>query len=218
MQFPAITEEEPLQGVAQVLPQVEPVDDLDGLRRPLPNALGREATPLAADDHHRGMRLQPRCDRGDRAFGEQIKHVVARKITDNGPEASAPPPGPFIQANHPGGGHEGDRQAREDTPDRSTTSREAQCAREPRASATANRAAHAAEGCTETDTMTATDGDEASKPLREHAPGARRPSAEDATNLQRQEDLSPSDGQVGDRAAVGTMHRGGAVVTIRTCG
>src|SRR3712207_5018630 len=136
MKFPAVTEEEPLQGVAQILHQVEPVDDLDGLRRPLPNPLGIEATPIAADDRHRGMRLQPPCDRGGRAFGEQINHWLALKITDNGPEASTPPPGQFIQANHPGGRHEGERHAMDETQDRPTTSREAQRVREPRARTT----------------------------------------------------------------------------------
>src|SRR5262245_34571024 len=125
MKCPAVTAEEPLQGVAQILNPVAPVDDLEGLRRPLPQALGIEATPIAADDRDRGMRLQPLCDRGDRAFGEQINHLVARKITDHAPEASAPPPGPFIQADHPGGRQTGERPAMDDTQARPTTPREA---------------------------------------------------------------------------------------------
>jgi hypothetical protein len=66
--------------------------------------------------------------------------------------------------------------------------------------------------------MTATDGNEARKPLGENALWTRRPSAEKATHLQMQEDLRPRYGQVGDRAPVGTMHRGGAVLTTRTRG
>ena len=37
IQVPPIAEKEPLQGIAQILHQVEPIDDLEGLRRPLPN-------------------------------------------------------------------------------------------------------------------------------------------------------------------------------------
>jgi hypothetical protein len=215
---PPIAEEEPLHGVAPIPHEGEPVDDLDGLRRPLPKALGIEATPIAADDLTRGMRLEPRRDRGGRAFGEQIHHLVALEITANGPDAPAPPPGPFIKADHPGGRHEGTRHAMDDTPDRPATSREAPRVCEPRASTTTHREAHAASGRTHADTMTATEGDEARKPLGENAPWTRRPSAEEATPLQRQEHLSPSDGQVGDRASGGTMPRGGAVLTTRTRG
>jgi hypothetical protein len=82
---------------------VEPIDDLDRLGRPLPNALGIEATPIAADDLDSGMCLQPLRDGRGRALGEQINHLVALEITDNGAEASAPPPGPFIKPNHPWG-------------------------------------------------------------------------------------------------------------------
>src|SRR5919199_534263 len=98
----------------------------------------------------------------------------------------------------------------DETQDRPATPRQAQRVCEPRASTTTNREAHSAEGGTNAYTMTATDGDEARKPLGENAPWTRRPSAEEATHLQMQEDLSPRDGQVGDRASVGTMHRGGA--------
>jgi hypothetical protein len=106
----------------------------------------------------------------------------------------------------------------DDAQDRPATPREAQGACEPRASTTTNREAHSAEGGTNAYAMTATDRDEARKPLGENAPRTRRPSAEEATHLQMQEDPSPRDGQVGDRASVGTMHCGGAVLTTWTCG
>jgi hypothetical protein len=54
-----MAEEEPLRGIAQVLQQVEPIDDLDGLGRPLPNPLSIEATAIAVDDLDAGVRLQP---------------------------------------------------------------------------------------------------------------------------------------------------------------
>jgi hypothetical protein len=143
---------------------------------------------------------------------------VALKVTDNGAESLAPPPGPFLQANHPGGRHQGDRHAMAETQDRPTPSREAQRVCAPRACTAANREAHSASGGTHAYAMTATDGNEARKPLGEPALWTRRPSAEEAPHLQMQEDLSPRDGPVGDRASVGTMPRGGAVWTTRTRG
>ena len=111
IEVPPIAEKEPLQGIAQILHQVEPIDDLDSLRRPLPNPLGIEPTAIAADDLDARMRLQPLRDRGGRALREQIKHVMALEIADHGPEPSASPPGPFVEPDHPG-----DLQEREGRP------------------------------------------------------------------------------------------------------
>src|SRR5215510_5885085 len=103
IQVPSIAEKEPLQGLAQVLHQVEPIDNLDRLGRPLPNPFSIEATTIAADDLDTRVRPQPLRDRGGRAFREQIEHVMALEIAENGREPSAAPPGPFVEANHPGG-------------------------------------------------------------------------------------------------------------------
>ena len=100
MKVPPIAEKEPHQGITQILHQVEPIDDLDGLRRPLPNPLSIEATAIAADDLDTGMRLQPLCDRRGRTLGEQINHVMALEITHDGAKASPSPPGPFVEPNH----------------------------------------------------------------------------------------------------------------------
>ena len=89
-----------------MLHPVEPIDDLEGLRRPLPNPLGLETTAIAADDLGTGVRLQPLRDRGGRALGQQIHHLMALEITDNRPEASPSPPGPFVEPDHPGGHRE----------------------------------------------------------------------------------------------------------------
>jgi hypothetical protein len=86
-----------------MLHEVEPIDDLDGLRRPLPNPLSIETTAIAADHRDTGVRLQPRRDRGGRALGEQIHHLMAFEIADHDPEPSASPPGPCIEPDHPWG-------------------------------------------------------------------------------------------------------------------
>jgi hypothetical protein len=80
---------------------VEPIDDLERLGRPPPNPLSIEATAIAADDLDARVRLQPLRDRGGRALREQIKHVMALEIAENGPEPSASPPGPLVEPYDP---------------------------------------------------------------------------------------------------------------------
>jgi release factor family 7 len=66
--------------------------------------------------------------------------------------------------------------------------------------------------------VAATDRDEGRKPLGKHTPQTGCVPAEEATDLQMQEELYPGKRQVGDRAPVGTMHGSRAVLTARTHG
>jgi len=49
----------PLHGLAQIAEQMEPVCDLDSLRRSLPATVCVCACPVSADDLHSRMSLQP---------------------------------------------------------------------------------------------------------------------------------------------------------------
>ena len=120
-----IAEKEPLQSVAQIPHHVKSINDLHRLRRPTPNPFGIQPTPIAADDLDAGLRPQPLRNRCGRAIGEQIHHPMSFEITDNGAEASAPPPGPFIKANHPWRRQGGIRYAMDETQDCPTTPRKA---------------------------------------------------------------------------------------------
>ena len=80
-----LAEQEPRQGLAQVLHHVNAINDLDGLRCALPNALGVQPTAIAADALDTGVRLPPRRDSGGRALREQIHHVMALEIAEHGP-------------------------------------------------------------------------------------------------------------------------------------
>jgi hypothetical protein len=91
---------------------------------------------------------QPRRDRGRRALGQQINHLLAFEIADHGPDPSVSPPGPCIEPNHAGDlkGREG--RLRDQTHHHSKTPWYAQCAREPHPRAAATRNAHLSEGRT----------------------------------------------------------------------
>jgi hypothetical protein len=125
MQVPPMAEEEPLQGLAQVLHQVEPVDDLHRLWGAVPNPFGVQPTPIPADDLNAGMRLQPLRSGQGRALGEQIQHPMALEITDNRPKASPSPPGPFVKPDHPWGRTEWAGRPLHQAQDRPITPREA---------------------------------------------------------------------------------------------
>jgi hypothetical protein len=91
-EVPAVAEKEPLQGLAQILPQVDVIDDLDRPWGAVPNPLGRKPTSIPADDRDTRVHLHPLCNRGGRAHREQINDLMALEITHEDPNASASPP------------------------------------------------------------------------------------------------------------------------------
>jgi hypothetical protein len=76
-----MAEQEPLQGITQMLHEVATLNARDGRRRPLPNPFAVETTAIV----------------------EQIQHVMALELADNRPQASPSLPGPVIESNHPWG-------------------------------------------------------------------------------------------------------------------
>jgi hypothetical protein len=218
IQVPPTAEKEPLQGVAQVPHQVEPIDDLDRLRRPLPNPLRIETTAITAHDLDTRVRPQPLRDRGGRAFREQVEHVIALEIAEDGPEPSPAPPGPFVEPDHPGDLQEREGRTMDQTHNRPVTPRHTQGAREPHPRTAANRYAHVPEGRTHAPTVAATDRDEGRKPLGKNPLWTGSVPTEETADLQVQDKRGSGQRQVGHRALVETMHRARTVLTLRTHG
>ena len=144
--MPPIAQKKPLQGVPQILHQVEPSDDLDCLWGAVSNPFGIEPTPIPADDLDARVRLQPLRDRERRANGEQIHDVMALEITHHSPQASASPPGPFVEPDHPWDRKHGRGGPMEQTHKRPVTPRYAQSVHEPCSGTAANRSARLTEG------------------------------------------------------------------------
>jgi len=160
-----MAKQEPLQSLTQIPHQGEPIDDLNGLRRPLPNPCGIQPTTITADDLDAGGRLQPLRDRGGRALGQQIHRLMALEITHNSPEPSAPPPGPFVEPTAPWGLQGWKRRFMDQTHNRPETPWYAPGSRKPHTRVAAHRYAHLTEGRLYAQTMAATDRDEGWKPL-----------------------------------------------------
>jgi hypothetical protein len=88
------------QGVAKVSQQMPAIGNLDCFRSTSPNTIGIVAGPIPGDDLDAGMRLQPRLDSLGLAVMQQIdRSVFILQIDDDGALASAPPPGPVVDAD-----------------------------------------------------------------------------------------------------------------------
>jgi hypothetical protein len=149
----------------------------------LSNPLSIEATAIAADDLDARVRLQPLRDRGGRALREQIKHVMALEIAENGPEPSASPPSPFVEPDHPGDLQEREGRPMDQPHHRPKTPWYAQCVREPHTRAAAHRKAHVPDGRTHAPTVAATDRDEGRKPLGKNPLGTAGVPTEETADL-----------------------------------
>ena len=96
------------------------------------------------------------------------------------------------------------------------TPREAQRLCEPCAGTAAHREAHLTESRTHAQTVAPTDRNKGRKPLGKNPPQTGGVPADEATDMEMNEHLGPSDGHVGDRPPVRAVHRGGAVPTAWT--
>jgi hypothetical protein len=91
--------QEGLQGLAEVVDEMEPIDHLHGIGRASANAIRVQIAPITADDRHRRMLGEPGRDAGGRAVRQHVDDTMGRQIDEDGPIAMAPPPGPLIDPN-----------------------------------------------------------------------------------------------------------------------
>ena len=211
-----VTEQEPFQRITQMVHQVKAVDDLHGLRRTVPNALGRQATAVAADDLDTRMRLQPLGDGRRGAIGEQIDHPMAFEITHHGSAALAPPPRPFIKPDDPWGCLRREGRTMDEAQNCPATSRHAQRTGKWGTSPAAQREADGAQGGVDARAVTTTVRGKCREALGQNAPRTGPIPAEEAADPHMQEDRRPTNRQVDDRAQGGTMDSCRAVLTART--
>ena len=192
------------------------VDDLYGLRRAMPNALGIEATAITADDLDAGVCLQPLGDGQCRALGEQIDHPMAFEITHNGPEALAPSPCPFIESYNPWGCLRSEERPMNEAQNGPATARHAQCVGKRGTSPATHGEADVPQGGVDACAVAPPARNQRWKALGKNAPWTGSVPAEEATDSHMQEDRRPTNRQVGNRAQIGTMDSGRAVLTLRT--
>ena len=88
-----------LNGLAQILHDVELVGDLPRPRRALVRALGERTAAITADDLDARMPLEPARGHSCGAFGKQIEHLPSLQVHDDGPVSGALAPSPIIDAH-----------------------------------------------------------------------------------------------------------------------
>ena len=94
----------PLDRLGEVLPQVEPVGDLDRVRRPGAGAVGVGAGAVPADHLDAGMGGQPVRERLGVAAFQQVQRGAGLAVDQHGAVVLAAPDREVVHPEHPRGG------------------------------------------------------------------------------------------------------------------
>ncbi|OKI84055.1 hypothetical protein AMK11_22110 [Streptomyces sp. CB02414] len=100
----AVVGDGPLGGLAEVVPQVPPVSDLDRLGCPGRGAFREERSPVPADHLDPGALRQPLGQAGCLPVGQQVHRPTGLAIDQNGAVDAALARRVLIDADHPWGG------------------------------------------------------------------------------------------------------------------
>src|SRR5678815_604821 len=103
MEQPPLPIKEALQGVAEVLAEVEAISDLECSRRSLPQPGCIGAAPIPRCNLHPGVVLEPVGQGGGFSIGEQIDDPMPFKVEQNGAVGVPLAISPVIDSEHPGG-------------------------------------------------------------------------------------------------------------------
>ena len=93
-----------LDGLAEVLQQMEAIGDLLCLRGALPCGLRIEASTVAGDDLHIRVILEPTGRGRCRPIRQHLHHLTTLQVHDDRAVVMALPPRPVINASHTDGG------------------------------------------------------------------------------------------------------------------
>jgi hypothetical protein len=88
-------------GLGEVLPQVEPVSDLDRVRRPGPGAVRERARPVTADHLDAGVRGQPVRERPGVAALEEVERRAGLAVNQQRAVVLAAPDREVIDPEDP---------------------------------------------------------------------------------------------------------------------
>ena len=201
-----MVEQEGFQGLAEVLDEMKPVDDLHRLGRPPANAVGVEVAAITTDDGDRRMLGQPGGDTGGRAVRQEVHDAMRRQIDQDGAIPMAPPPGPLVDTDDLEGWRGRDRRPPDQAEQRGWTGGEPQAGREPGASIPAQRQTDRPEGCGQSMGVTAISRDEIRQALGEDPAPAGPIAAAEFPHGQLDPDGPRPPSQVRQVALVAAMH------------
>ena len=113
-----MSSEDLVQGVRQVLEQLEAVCHLDGRGRPLAGPLGIGARPIPRDHLHAWVLPEPLGHRLGGAIREERHGLAACQVDQDGTRGLAFAQRPVIHPQHPGRGQDGQRHGADRTQQR----------------------------------------------------------------------------------------------------
>ena len=87
-------------GIAEVTQQVPAIGHLDRFRRALTNSVRVGTGAVACDHLDAGMLAQPGGEGLGLPIREQVHHLVAFEVDQDGSVAMTPPPGPVVHSEH----------------------------------------------------------------------------------------------------------------------
>jgi hypothetical protein len=198
----------PLDGLGEVLPQVEPVGDLDRLRHPGPGAVGVGTGAVTADDLDAGMSRQPVRERLGGAAFQQVERRAGLAVDQERAVALAAPEREVVDSEHPRLGRfrvrRGHDQAQQDLPAR----RDAQGAGEPGGRAAGQRDRDVPQHAGQERGLPRVAGGQARDLLGERLPLAGGAGTEEPADGQPDHHPAPADRGVGEPPRVTAVHPG----------
>ena len=201
-----MVDQEGLQGLAEVLDEMEPIDHLHGIGRAPANAIRVQVAPITADHRNRRMLGEPCRDAGGRAVRQQVDDTMCRQIDEDGAIAMTSPPGPLVYPNDLEGWGVGHRGCPHQPEQGRWTGRELQAGREPGPCLPAQRHANGPEDCHQSMGFASIGRDEFRQALGEDPTPAGPIAAEEFPHGQLDTDGPRTPGKVRQAALIAAMH------------
>ncbi len=197
---------------------MEAVDDLSGLRRALRRRRRVGVVAVTHDDLNARPGRQPPRDGVGAAVGQHVEGPVALQVHDERAVGQAAAEGEIVDADDPWGGRCRRGRTRGEAENGVVADREAEPLREARPSSAAQRQAKLTEVSRLLRGATCVGFSQVGKALRQNVARAVSILAEEAADLQEEDDLSATDWPIHHGALVATLDAGRALPTGRAAG
>ena len=208
--------QETVEGLAEILQQMEAIGDLLRVRRAASGTIRVEIAAIPRDHADTGACVEPRRDRIGGALGEQIDHAMPCEVAEDRAVASPFLPRPVVHTNHLGPDGERERCRAHEAQQRLVARWHPEVAGETGTGLAAEGDADLGERGEQAVAPTRTGGDEGGEALTEGPPRAGRGATEEAAGVDHEGDGATAAGEIGDTTLVATMDGRRRLMTERT--
>jgi hypothetical protein len=191
-----------LEDFHQVLQQMKPVGDLNGLRRPVARPVGIGSDPIARDDLHPRVGPQPRRQGLGLPVGPQGDRLPAVQIDQDGPIGLAFTERESIDAHDPRRAVARERQATDQAQEGLTAERASHAPPETPAGRPTQRQPDGEQPRDQAPCLPSPRGDHLRQPLRQDPAGAVPVGTHKLADAELPSDAGHAPGEIGERACV----------------